>query len=630
MPNKQDIITAIKNLDLFLKTPELKGAKPRLKTDGSPFVFAGGFNMVFQLVHNTKKWAFRVWHVPMGENKDRYVAISKYLTNSKLPYFADFIYDENGLLVNGELIDTIRMEWLEGLLLKDYIEKHLNDKAQLESLANDFLEMAKTLNEAKISHGDLQEGNILINDSGKIKLVDYDSICIPEIEGQQELVTGLKGYQHPSRFISSKASLKADYFSELIIYISILGIAADPNLWDKYKVKDTQYLLFNEKDFENIESSTIYADLKGVNATIDALLIILKEYLSNPYYLELKPFTEYFLAPEIISFQANKENVLRGAEIEFSWTVENALMVKIEPEIGSIPKQGKVSFIPKKNTYTIICENLKVKAEKELSIEILPPPEVKEFRFDKKKLKRGESTRLIWDVKNIISADLIYNGRRKKIQTWGSMKIAPKRHTEYVLELTALDETTIIRQAQKIEVFEKGSIKKFAVDSHYFLPIAPLTLVWEVYHSKKVVLEGFGEVKPVDSMVVRPKKDTLYKLIVEDEFGVFEEVLQVKEMPMPKIESISAPAPSSFSLPRIHLSTPLYPILQSAPKAIHSSIELNTKNIKLDFLISFETIAVKFLSENLFKKPNFLFNINAAQNAFSSLKQKLKLKRQTK
>ncbi|MFZ4680587.1 MAG: protein kinase domain-containing protein [Flavobacterium sp.] len=364
MPNKQDIITAIKNLDLFLKTPELKGAKPRLKTDGSPFVFAGGFNMVFQLVHNTKKWAFRVWHVPMGENKDRYVAISKYLTNSKLPYFADFIYDENGLLVNGELTDTIRMEWLEGLLLKDYIEKHLNDKAQLESLANDFLEMAKTLKEAKISHGDLQEGNILINDSGKIKLVDYDSICIPEIEGQKELVTGLKGYQHPSRFISSKASLKADYFSELIIYISILGIAADPSLWDKYKVKDTQYLLFNEKDFENIESSTIYADLKGVNATIDALLIILKEYLSNPYYLELKPFTEYFLAPEIISFQANKEEVLRGAEIEFSWTVENALMVKIEPEIGSIPKQGKVSFIPKKNTYTIICENLKVKAEK--------------------------------------------------------------------------------------------------------------------------------------------------------------------------------------------------------------------------------------------------------------------------
>jgi serine/threonine protein kinase len=239
MAHKQDIITAIKNLDLFLRIPELKGAKPRLNNNGSPFAFAGGFNMVFQLVHNAKKWAFRVWHIPIGENKDRYVAISKYLTNSKLPYFADFVYDENGLLVNGELTDTIRMEWLDGILLKDYIEKHLNDKAKLESLANDFLEMTKTLREAKISHGDLQEGNILVDDSGKIRLVDYDSICIPEIEGQKELVTGLKGYQHPSRFKNSKASLKADYFSELIIYICILGIASKPELWDKYQVKDT-------------------------------------------------------------------------------------------------------------------------------------------------------------------------------------------------------------------------------------------------------------------------------------------------------------------------------------------------------------------------------------------------------
>jgi serine/threonine protein kinase len=292
MANKQDIITAIKNLDLFLKIPELKGAKPRLNNNGSPFAFAGGFNMVFQLVHNAKKWAFRVWHVPMGENKDRYVAISKYLKNSKLLYFADFIYDENGLLVNGDLTDTIRMEWLNGILLKDYIEKHLNDKEKLESLANDFLEMTKTLRKAKISHGDLQEGNILIDDSGKIRLVDYDSICIPEIEGQKELVTGLKGYQHPSRFKNSKASLKADSFSELIIYLSILGIALKPELWEKYQVKDTCYLLFSETDFENIETSKIYSDLNGLSPLIDSLLTILKEYLLCAHYLDLKPITE--------------------------------------------------------------------------------------------------------------------------------------------------------------------------------------------------------------------------------------------------------------------------------------------------------------------------------------------------
>ena len=205
MANKQDILTAIKNLGLFLKVPALKGAKARINKNGNPFVYVGGFNMVFQLTHKSKKWAFRVWHVPMDENEERYLKISKYLTSKKLPYFAEFIYDEKGLLINGELVDTIRMEWLDGMLFKEYIEKNLANPSLLVSLADSFLKMCKDLRDNQISHGDLQEGNILVTEKGNIKLVDYDSICIPEIEGQKELVTGLKGYQHPSRFFAQQA-----------------------------------------------------------------------------------------------------------------------------------------------------------------------------------------------------------------------------------------------------------------------------------------------------------------------------------------------------------------------------------------------------------------------------------------
>ena len=125
MANKQDIITAIKNLDLFLKVPELKGAEVKYNNNGNPFAYAGGFNMVFQLKKGNEKWAFRVWHVPMGDTKERYQSISKYLSKKNLPYFAEFIFDEKGILVNGELLDTIRMKWLDGMLFKEYIETHL-------------------------------------------------------------------------------------------------------------------------------------------------------------------------------------------------------------------------------------------------------------------------------------------------------------------------------------------------------------------------------------------------------------------------------------------------------------------------------------------------------------------------
>jgi hypothetical protein len=382
MANKQDIITAIKNLDIFLKVPELKGSTVKLNKNGSPFVYTGGFNMVFQLTKGIKKWAFRVWHVPMGETKKRYQAISKYLIEKNLPYFADFIFDEKGILVNGDLIDTIRMEWLDGDLFKKYIETNLNNKSSLDNLADNFVKMSQDLRDNKISHGDLQEGNILVTKSGEIKLVDYDSICIPEIEGQKELVTGLKGYQHPSRFQGGKASLKADYFSELIIYISIKAIAEKPELWDKYQVKDTQYLLFSENDFENFETSNIYSDLKGINLKTDKLLSILIEYLKIDNYTELNPFQSYLLPPEIILFKTDKDILIEGGEITLEWKVSNAIEVEINNEIGKVKTSDSLTLKPKdKYNYILKAIGFNETIEKEIEIKVFPTPIIKSIQI---------------------------------------------------------------------------------------------------------------------------------------------------------------------------------------------------------------------------------------------------------
>ena len=381
MANKQDILTAIKNLDLFLKVPELKGAKARINKNGNPFVYVGGFNMVFQLTHKSKKWAFRVWHVPMGENEERYLKISKYLTSKKLPYFAEFIYDEKGILINGELVDTIRMEWLDGMLFKEYIEKNLANSSLLVSLADNFLKMCQDLRDNQISHGDLQEGNILVTENGDIKLVDYDSICIPEIEGQKELVTGLKGYQHPSRFKDGKASLKADYFSELIIYLSILAIAEKPELWDKYQVKDTQYLLFSETDFEDLENSKIYNDLSGLSLKTDKLLAILIEYLKTIRYTELKPFPLYLAPPVIKTFSSDKEVLIQGSEISLTWAVENALKVSINNGVNEVEYSGTIVLKPQDNfEYVLTAIGFNETVVKKLEIKVFPTPIIKSIQ----------------------------------------------------------------------------------------------------------------------------------------------------------------------------------------------------------------------------------------------------------
>jgi serine/threonine protein kinase len=381
MANKQDILTSIKNLDLFLKVTALKGAKARINKNGNPFVYVGGFNMVFQLTHKSKKWAFRVWHVPMGENEERYLKISKYLTSQQLPYFAEFIYDENGILVNGELIDTIRMAWLDGMLFKEYIEKNLANSSLLISLADNFLKMCQDLRDNQISHGDLQEGNILVTENGDIKLVDYDSICIPEIEGQKELVNGLKGYQHPSRFKGGKASLKSDYFSELIIYLSVLAIADKSELWEKYQVKDTQYLLFSETDFEDLENSRIYKDLSGLSVKIDKLLAILIEYLKTTLYTELKPFLLYLASPVITTFTSDKEVLIQGSEISLTWEVENALKVSINNGVNDVDHSGTVILKPQDNfEYVLTAIGFNETVMQKLEIKVFPTPVIKSIQ----------------------------------------------------------------------------------------------------------------------------------------------------------------------------------------------------------------------------------------------------------
>jgi len=375
MANKQDIITAIKNLDTFLKIPELRDSELRLNSNGDPFLFTGGFNMVFQLTKDLQKWALRVWHVPMGSTKERYQSISNYLTEKDLPYFAEFIFDEKGILVAGEFLDTIRMKWLDGLLFKDYVEKNLNNPTVLAKLADDFLVMCQTLRDNKISHGDLQEGNILVTESGEIKLVDYDSIYVPTIEGEEELVTGLKGYQHPSRFKKNKVSIKADFFSELIIYLSIKGIELKPDLWKKFQVKDTCFLLFSDEDFLSIKNSPIYNDLTGIDPKIDALVSILEKYLETADYNELQPFQSYLLPPQIKEFKTTSEVLMQGSEITLEWEVENAFLVEINNEIGKVENSGTITLKPKSDSeFVITAVGYNKTIRKKIPINVFPTP----------------------------------------------------------------------------------------------------------------------------------------------------------------------------------------------------------------------------------------------------------------
>jgi len=311
----------------------------------------------------------------MGNVKEKYKEISAYIKERALPFLSDFIFDEKSILINGKLHDTIRMEWVNGQLLKDFIETNLHKSYIINSLAEQFMILCQSLRNNNMSHGDLQEGNIIINSEGNIMLIDYDSVCIPKFEGQKETVTGLNGYQHPSRFHNPVSSLKADYFSELIIYLSLVAFAENPSLWSKYNVKDSCYLLFTENDFDDIQKSPIYMDLMAMSPRVNKLLSILVEYINIKHFTNLVPFTTYLKSPEIKFFRTNKDTITSNGEASLSWEVINSNEVIIDQEIGRVSESGIKTIKPSHSTkYTLKAVGDIETTEMSLNILVLPLP----------------------------------------------------------------------------------------------------------------------------------------------------------------------------------------------------------------------------------------------------------------
>lgn len=196
----------------------------------------------------------RVWHTNTIVDKERFHLISEKLTSLNLPYFTKFIYKEEGLNVNGNKVPVIFMDWIDGMTMSKWIPANKKTPHNIGLLADEFLKMSCKLNELGIAHGDLCNENILITQSLKIKLVDYDSVYVPAMGERFPAVTGgWPDFQHPKRKSNLKATAYDDYFSQHVIYFSLLAYSRFPELIPDNAEKS---LLFHSIDYQSKTSFT--------------------------------------------------------------------------------------------------------------------------------------------------------------------------------------------------------------------------------------------------------------------------------------------------------------------------------------------------------------------------------------
>lgn len=292
-----DITNSIKNPKVCFKDNNLKQAIPEM-FNGRPVCFSGNYGAVFKLKYGSRVKAVRIWTKDlqlMPELPARSKVLSEKLKQINNTSFIDFEFQDKGLLVSGQWTPIVIMDWCSGKNLKDAISENLYNPASLKLIASNFLGLIKLLHKQRISHGDLQHGNILIGEDFSIKLIDYDSLYVPckEFENKVEEIKGLPDYQHPKRMMNLYANSKVDYFSELIIYLSLCALVEAPHLWKKYNVENRDYsLLFDQNDFADFQHSTIYGDLMSLSDTVKQLTKILEGYLKCSDINQLRPFDE--------------------------------------------------------------------------------------------------------------------------------------------------------------------------------------------------------------------------------------------------------------------------------------------------------------------------------------------------
>ncbi|MEP5253788.1 MAG: hypothetical protein ABJQ39_01935 [Winogradskyella arenosi] len=290
-PSRTDIVTAMRNPTVSFKSSELIGGS--VIQNGSRIIqYSGGYTTVFPFHKRTgNKVAVRLWIADIGDAKKRSLEISNYLENLNNAYFAGFKYIDDAVLVNGTLHPIVLMDWVDGQTLKEYINSNITDTSKILGLAEKFKEMTAYFHKENIAHGDLQHGNILVKSDDSLVAIDYDSMFIEPLNGMLDTIKGLPGYQHPTRHSNKLVNSRLDYFSELVIYLSLLIYADTPKLWDEYY--ETEDLLFSKEDFVNPSNSKLISShLKSTNPTISELTEKMMEELKATDIAQLRPLED--------------------------------------------------------------------------------------------------------------------------------------------------------------------------------------------------------------------------------------------------------------------------------------------------------------------------------------------------
>ncbi len=263
-PLNIDFTIAVQNPHLCFSDPDLKQSSTAKNSRGRVLLWSGNFATVYKLTKGDRAWAVRCFtRVPQSDVQQRYSLISEHLQQHPIPYLVNFEFIAQGILVGGSWYPILKMDWVEGTEIDRYIGEYIDNSQVLLRLDRQLQQLRQDLQEIGIAHGDLQHGNIMVDEAGELKLVDYDGMYVPALEGKPPLEVGHPNYQPPHRS-TEDFSDRLDEFSFEVISLSLRALANQPDLWKNFH-EDNKNLIFRQNDFQEPDQSPVFQSINKID-----------------------------------------------------------------------------------------------------------------------------------------------------------------------------------------------------------------------------------------------------------------------------------------------------------------------------------------------------------------------------
>ena len=250
--------------------------------DGRPRMRRGQSGTVFHFGTGHESYAFKVFTRNMADLRGRHMHISEHLRtlSGQTTCLVEISYLEQGVYVNEAWYPAVKMKWCEGQTLGDFLRPHVEDHSPIDNaaLSRAWLDVLGQLRTARVLHGDLQEGNILVDDRGVLHLVDYDGMFVPSMAGAYKAIErGHPNYQHPLRTRGEYELVDAaiEDFSGLVVLIDLL--AATPERWERFNRQDG--ILISPSDLAQPERSELLADLSEAPGPLGTVAKLFRDAL---------------------------------------------------------------------------------------------------------------------------------------------------------------------------------------------------------------------------------------------------------------------------------------------------------------------------------------------------------------